>query len=90
MGVGELNMDLRGRPKNDYSVRIRGGVGEATVRLPSDVGVSAEAHGGIGDISARGMRQEGSRYYNEAYGRAKPTIRLDIQGGVGSIKLISD
>jgi hypothetical protein len=90
MGVGELKMDLRGRPQRDYKVQIRGGVGEATVRLPSDVGVYADAQGGIGEISAQGMRHEGSRYYNEAYGRSKPTIHLDVHGGVGSIRLISE
>src|SRR5262245_5204995 len=51
MGVGELKMDLRGQPKNDYSVHISGGVGEATVRLPQDVGIYASAVGGIGEIS---------------------------------------
>ena len=90
MGVGQLKMDLRGRPQRDYLVQIRGGVGEATVRLPSDVGVYADAQGGIGDISAQGMRREGGRYYNQAYGHSKPTIHLDIHGGVGSIRLISD
>jgi uncharacterized protein DUF2154 len=90
MGVGELKMDLRGRPKRDYKVRIRGGVGEAVVRLPSDVSVYADARGGIGEISAKGMRYDGGRYYNSAYGKAKPSIHLDIHGGVGSIKLISD
>jgi hypothetical protein len=90
MGVGTIQMDLRGQPKRDYDVAIHGGVGEATVRVPSDVAVVAEAHGGIGDISARGMRKEDSRYYNDAYGKAKVTIHLDVQGGVGSIHLISE
>ncbi len=90
MGVGELKLDLRGRPQHDYSVKIRGGVGEATVRLPQDFGVLAEAHGGIGDVSAHGLRREGGRYFNEAYGHSKATIHLDIQGGVGSVKLISE
>src|SRR5215471_6537074 len=30
MGVGSIDMDLRGNPKRDYDVRIQGGVGEAT------------------------------------------------------------
>jgi hypothetical protein len=90
MGVGELKLDLRGQPKSDYAVHIRGGVGEATVRLPADVGVTATATGGIGDVSVKGLRQSDGRYYNEAYGHAKTTIRLDIQGGVGSIHLIAD
>jgi N-terminal domain of toast_rack, DUF2154 len=90
MGVGSIQMDLRGNPKHDYDVSIHGGVGEATVRVPSDVAVVAEAHGGIGEIKAAGMRKEDTRYYNEAYGKAKVTIHLDVQGGVGSIHLISE
>jgi hypothetical protein len=90
MGVGEIQMDLRGKPKQDYNVRIRGGVGEATVHLPSDVGVYAEAKGGIGEISAGGLRHDGDKYYNDAYRKSPVTVRLDIQGGVGSIKLVTD
>jgi hypothetical protein len=41
MGVGNLDMDLRGDPRRDYSVEIHGGVGNATVRLPMDVGIVA-------------------------------------------------
>ncbi len=90
MGVGQLKLDLRGIPKHDYNVRIRGGVGEATVRLPSEVGVYAEAEGGIGSIDARGMHRRGSAFQNEAYGSAKVNIRMDVRGGIGAIRLISD
>ena len=41
MGVGNLDMDLRGNPKRDYDVEIHGGVGNATVRLPTRTAVSA-------------------------------------------------
>jgi len=90
MGVGTLQMDLRGNPKRNYDVSINGGVGEATVRLPSDVGVFAEAHGGIGDISANGLTRDGSSYFNAAYRKSPVTIKLNVHGGIGSIKLISD
>jgi hypothetical protein len=90
VGAGTLRLDLRGTPTKDYSVRVRGGVGEATVYLPRDIGVSATASGGIGDISVTGLRKSGDRYVNDAYDRAAVRIRLDIQGGVGSIKLIAD
>jgi hypothetical protein len=89
-GAGEARLDLRGNPKRSYDVSINGGVGEATVRLPSDVGVYAEARGGIGEISAKGMHQDGSTYYNDAYRKSPVTIKLDVHGGIGSIKLISD
>ena len=91
MGVGELNVDLRGQPKHSYDVHIRGGVGSATVRLPSDVGIVADAEGGIGSINVSGLRESGSHhYYNAASQNSKTTIRVDVHGGVGEIKLIAD
>lgn len=90
MGVGELKLDLRGNPKRSYDVRIRGGVGEATVYLPKDVGIEADAQGGIGGITASGLRKEEGRYVNDAYGNAKTKIHLNIRGGVGNINLIAD
>ena len=88
MGVGELRVDLRGTPKHDYDVNIHGGVGEATIYLPEGVGVSADAKGGIGGITARGLQNRGGRYVNDAYGHAKTNIHLEIRGGIGAINLI--
>jgi hypothetical protein len=90
MGVGELKMDLRGAPKNDYEVNVRGGVGEATIYLPENVGIEAHVEGGIGDIHAPGLDKRDGRYVNDSLGRAKTTVRLDIRGGIGSINLISN
>jgi uncharacterized protein DUF2154 len=90
IGAGTLRLDLRGAPTKDYSVRIRGGVGEATVYLPRDVGISANVTGGLGEISATGLRKTGDLYVNDSAQTAKTKIRLDIQGGVGSIKLIAE
>lgn len=90
MGAGTLRLDLRGTPTKDYSVHIRGGVGEATVYLPKEVGISATASGVLGDISITGLHKTGDHYVNDAYDRAPVRIRLDIQGGLGSIKLIAE
>jgi hypothetical protein len=91
MGVGKLDVDLRGTPKNDYAVNIHGGVGEANVRLPASVGVIAEATGGIGGISARGLTKHGNRYVNDAYEKgAKVNVRVDVRGGIGAINLIGE
>ena len=90
MGVGKLDMDLRGFPKHNYDVRIRGGVGEATIRLPAGVGVYAEGRGGIGEIRTEGLRREGGHWVNDAYEDSNVKINLDIHGGIGSIRLIAD
>ena len=64
IGAGKVNMDLRGEPKRDYTVHIGGGVGETVVYLPKDVGISATATKGIGDISIEGLEQRDGVWVN--------------------------
>jgi hypothetical protein len=90
MGVGELRLDLRGSPKRDYDVQVRGGVGEATVYLPANVGIYAKAAGSIGGINVSGMRQDGDHWVNDAYSSAKVQVHVDISGGVGAINLVAE
>ena len=90
MGVGELELNLRGKPKKDYGVTIHGGVGEARLLLPKDVAVEATVNGGLGGVEADGLTKEGSRYTNEARRKGPAMIRITIEGGVGSIKLMSE
>jgi uncharacterized protein DUF2154 len=90
MGAGELQVDLRGNPKRDFDVRIHGGAGEATVRLPKNVAIDARAAGGIGEIEARGLEKREGRWINPDAVDAPATIHLDIEGGVGSIRLIAE
>jgi uncharacterized protein DUF2154/cell wall-active antibiotic response 4TMS protein YvqF len=87
MGAGRVMVDLSGDRKKDVDADIEGGVGEATVRLPRNVGVIAHAEGGIGGISAPDFHREDSEYTNDAYGKSPATIHLKVSGGVGSIKL---
>jgi hypothetical protein len=90
MGVGKLDMDLRGNPKYSYDVRVSGGIGEATVHLPAGVGVYAEGSGGIGEIKTQGLRREGGHWVNDAYEDSKVRIHVDVHGGIGAIRLIAD
>ncbi len=90
MGVGNLEMNLRGHPQRDYDVQIRGGVGNATVRLPADVGIVADASGGIGNIETRGLDKRDGRWVNRARETAKVTIHLEVRGGIGNITLIAE
>jgi N-terminal domain of toast_rack, DUF2154 len=90
MGVGNLDIDLRGDPKRDYSVEIHGGVGNASVHLPAGVGIDAHAKGGIGNIEAPGLEKRGGRWVNAKREDAKVTIHLDIQGGIGNITLLAE
>jgi hypothetical protein len=88
ISAGKVNMDLRGEPKRDYTVQIRGGVGETVVYLPTDVGISATATKGIGDISIEGLERRDDVWINPDRIGAPVTLRLDVRGGVGKIRLI--
>jgi hypothetical protein len=90
MGAGELNLDLRGHPTRSYDVRVQGGVGEATIYLPRDVGISARAEGGIGEIKTTGLAERNGRWINPSRENSPITIRLDVKGGVGQINLIAE
>jgi hypothetical protein len=87
MGAGRTTIDLTGAYDQDLVASIQGGVGRATVLLPSEVGVRAEARGGLGQINAEGLQKEGDVYVNDAYGDSEVTLDVDIQGGVGQINL---
>jgi hypothetical protein len=87
MGAGRTMIDLTGDYDRDLVVSIQGGVGQATVQLPSEVGVRVEAQGGLGEINAEGLQKEGEAYVNDAYGDSEVSLDVDIQGGVGQINL---
>jgi hypothetical protein len=87
MGAGATTVDLTGDYGQDLDASIQGGVGEATVQLPSGVGVRVRAEGGLGKINAEGLQREGDSYVNDAYGDSDVTLDVDVQGGVGAINL---
>ena len=87
MGAGEMKLNLDGKYSKDVRVEVNGGVGEARILLPKDVGVVAEAVGGIGGVSTKGLTKRDGKYYNDAYSAGKPALHLQVQGGVGSISM---
>jgi hypothetical protein len=90
MGVGEVNLDLRGNPTHDFNVDIQGGVGQAEVHLPASVGIVASAMGGIGHIETRGLEQRDGKWVNAAHEHSPVTIHVSVQGGIGHIALIAE
>jgi hypothetical protein len=87
LGAGDVTVDLTGEPKRDYSVSVLGGVGDATVKLPKNVAISATARGGIGDISTSGLEQRDGVWINPDNVGAPVTVTVSVSGGVGSIRL---
>lgn len=88
MGAGQVELDLEGHPTRSYNVSVAGGVGQAIVRLPRDVGVRAQAHGGLGSIEVRGLSKHEGYYSNDLYGNAKVNVVLQVEGGIGQIRIL--
>ena len=88
MGAGKTTVDLTGDYARSFDATIQGGVGEAKVLLPSEIGVKAKAQGGLGKIDAgEGLEKVGDAYVNEAYGESETNLSVDVKGGVGEINL---
>src|SRR5215216_3597684 len=52
MGAGKTTVDLTGDYAQSFDATIEGGVGDATVLLPSEIGVKAKVASGLGGIDA--------------------------------------
>lgn len=87
MGAGGVTIDLTGEWGKDLDARLTGGLGEITLRLPSNVGVRVEVQTGIGGVDASGLTKDGNIYTNDAYGVSAVTLLIDVEGGVGQIHL---
>jgi len=87
MGAGQVDLDLRDQSQRNLEVVVEGGVGEATVRVPKEAGVRAEASGGIGSVKVTGMEKVSGAWQTEAFGKAKSTMRIRVNGGIGQINI---
>jgi uncharacterized protein DUF2154/cell wall-active antibiotic response 4TMS protein YvqF len=90
MGAGQVNLDLTGDWKKNLEVNMQGGVGNAHIRLPKNVGVEVSVSGGIGSVNSGSLKKREGEYVNDAYGQSPVTIRVTVEGGVGSVELESD
>src|SRR5215212_10624713 len=87
MGAGKSTVDLTGDYSRSFDATIEGGVGGATILLPSKVGVKAKAEGGLSKTNAKGLKKVGNSYVNDAYGESDVNLSVDVKGGVGEINL---
>jgi hypothetical protein len=87
VGAGSTRVDLSGDWGQDVSAVVRGGAGEVTILLPSQMGVRVKAGTRLGRVNAEGLRKEGEAFVNDAYGDSDATLQVDITGGAGLINL---
>ena len=85
--AGEANVDLSGSWQNDLVATIKGGVGELNIKVPYNTGVRITVSGLLGDINIPFFNRDGRTFTNDKYGKTKNTLYIDINGGIGEIKV---
>jgi hypothetical protein len=86
-GVGEGSVDLSGPRPADLDATIKAGVGRLTLVLPADIGVRVKAQAGLGHVDANGLTADGDAWVNEAWGKTKTSVRVEVQGGIGEVEM---
>jgi hypothetical protein len=86
-GVGEGSVDLSGPRTSDLDATIKAGVGRLTLILPTDVGVRVKAEGGLGHVSAQGLKSQDDAWVNDAWDKTKPSLRVEVEGGIGEVDM---
>lgn len=87
LGAGQVAVNLSGDWDRDFNVHLKRGVGEATLRLPSEVGVRVDVKSALGTVVGLGLTRQGESYVNDAYGESGVTIEVEVLGAIGSINL---
>lgn len=87
LGTGDTKIDLTGNYSSNINVHLVGGIGQATLLLPKEVGVRILIDGGINHISCDGFNQIGNLYYNSAFDFSKRKIFISIFSVLGKIKI---
>jgi len=86
-GVGEGSVDLSGPRPSDLDAAIKAGVGKLTLVLPADVGVRVKARAGLGRVNAVGLKTVDDAWVNEAWGKTRTSVRVEVEGGIGEVEL---
>ena len=87
LGAGISTVDLSGDWTHDLDVTFDTGAADITVRLPKEVGVRVEVEAGPTVVNAPGLTKEGNVYTNAAYGASDVMLQINMQAGIGRIKL---
>lgn len=90
-GIGEIHVDFTGAMEPDARSKVDLDIGEATVVLPSDIGVQINVSGITSFMSAKNIDRDfikrGSHYYSENYQDMDSRMYMRITPGLGELNI---
>ena len=90
-GIGKLTVDLTSPELSGKDLQVEAGVGigELLVLVPEANDLSVDAHVGIGHVDALGIEEDGLdvELDEDIAGRGARTISLELEAGIGNIRV---
>jgi len=89
-GVGAYKLDFGGKLRQDADAKIEVGLGAVTVILPADIQARvlySDSWFSSFDLDGSFNRQRSGVYETEGYRSNAPTISIQIESGLGSVKV---
>lgn len=87
LGAGKYTVDLSGDWARNLDVTIDAGAANVNVRLPMEIGARVNVEAGPHTIETTGLTREGNIYTNAACGVSGVMLQIDLEAGIGQIKL---
>lgn len=84
-GVGEVELDFSGEWLQSMDADIDLGIGELTLYLPREVGVSVRINRFLTAFSSAGLVRRGNAYYSENWDRARTRLVLNVDATLGEV-----
>ncbi len=85
-GVGNVTLDFTGSElADDTEAQIKLGLGQLTLRLPEDLGVTVDVNRFLASFDDSGFEKRGSEYVSRNYAGAKSRLHISIKAVLGDI-----
>ncbi len=88
-GAGDTEIDLGGYHGGPFMAEIHHGVGDLTLRVPSNSNTRISTHQGVGSIDNSGFAQYENTFTTVGYTPALPVNEILIEQGVGEISFVA-
>ncbi len=88
-GAGNFTLDFSGKLQRDARVWIDGGLGNMTIIIPEESNCRIVLSGGLTNVTTEGSWTIQGQEYRTMGGEG-PLLRIEVNVGVGNLKLISE
>jgi len=86
-GVGKVTLDFGGAWTSNSKVEVTMALGELTLRLPRQVGVSVTLDKFLSSFDPEGLERRGTSYRSSGYEQAARQLDIDISTAGGAVKV---